>query len=113
MKTLEGSWAEDLADELSTICLCFHITRTDGTEFFFTNHDVNILIDGDLYVASTGVSVSVLKQSSDLSVDTMELTTFFDDATITKADILAGRWDYAAVDIYFVNWVEYQATEVS
>lgn len=112
-KTISESFKAHLAGELTTVAMCWKITRTDGEEFFFTDHDVNLLIDDDLYEAASGALGTTLSQKLDLSVDNMEISGFLQSEKIKEADIVAGLFDYADVDIFLVNWTDFQATQVT
>lgn len=112
-KTISGGMQTHLAGGLTTVCMAWKIVRLDGEAFYFTDHDVDLLIDGNTYKASTGMVPSAISQQRDLSVDNQEVVAFLDDTSIVEADIMAGLWDYADVSIYLVNYAEYEVTEVT
>ncbi|HEQ98803.1 MAG TPA: DUF2163 domain-containing protein [candidate division Zixibacteria bacterium] len=103
-KTIGTNLKDHLAANLSTLAVCWRILRQDGEEFFFTSHDVDLVIDGDTYEASSGMLPKSLSQKRDLSADNMEAMSYLDSEKITEADIEAGLFDYADVDIFFVNY---------
>ena len=104
MKTLPPSLQARLSSGVTTLCHCWRVTRTDGTVLGFTEHDRDVLADGTTFRAGTGFSASRLEQSLGLSIDNMEAASAFSSAGITEADILAGRYDGAAVDLLLVDW---------
>lgn len=90
----------------TTLCWCWKVTRTDGQVFGFTSVDQDIVFDGQLYQAATGFTPSAMQQNADLSVANLEVTGMLDAASLTEADLLAGRWDGAAVEIFEVNYAD-------
>ena len=82
------------------------MTRIDGTVLGFTEHDADLVHAGVTYRASSDFTASKLEQSLGLSIDNMESTGALSSAAITEADILAGRYDGASVDLYWVNWAD-------
>lgn len=76
------------------------LTRTDGEVFGFTSADVDATISAVDYVAAPGLDVQSWSTSAGLAVDNTEITILADDALITRADILAGRWNNAAFYLF-------------
>lgn len=104
MKSISSQLADHLAEEVTTLASCWHITRRDGEEFFFTDHDADLEIDGDTYLASTGYSRTAIENDATLGVDNLDVKGFLDSETITVEDLRAGKFDYAQVRIFLVNW---------
>ncbi|WP_299149694.1 DUF2163 domain-containing protein [uncultured Tateyamaria sp.] len=91
---------------LTTLCRAWAITRVDGTDYGFTDHDGNLEFDGITFRADTGLTASALAQSTGLSVDNTEALGALSDAAIREDDIEAGRFDSAEVRAWLVNWVD-------
>jgi uncharacterized phage protein (TIGR02218 family) len=104
MKTVSIALKAHLAGEVTTVCTCWRITRRDGTEFFFTDHDVDLLVDGNTYVAAVGYTRTAIAANADMSVDNMDVNGIFDDASITETDLRSGLFDGAEVRVFLVNW---------
>lgn len=85
---------------LSTLWL---ITRKDSAIFCFTDSDSDITYMGNTYLASTGYTPSAVDTSIGLNVDNMEIDGVIDSTTITDADLIAGLWDYATINVMRVN----------
>lgn len=94
------------ASGLTTLCRCWAITRADGVEYGFTDHDLLLSFEGVDFKAETGLTASALTQSTGLSVDNTEALGALSDAAITEADIEAGRFDGAQVRAWIVNWAD-------
>ena len=89
---------------LTTTCQCWAVSRQDGTELGFTDHDQTLAFEGITFRADTGLSAKALQQSTGLSVDNTEAMGALSDGSITEADIEAGRYDGAEVRAWIVNW---------
>ncbi len=104
MKTTTASMDTHLDLEVTSLTTCWRITRTDGTEFFFTDHDVDVPFGGDIYKASTGYRRTAVQNDASLAVDNLDIEGIFNSAEITEADLRAGLFDYAQIRIFTVNW---------
>ncbi len=90
----------------TTLAWCWRLTRNDGAVFGFTDHDRPLTFDGTTFEPESGFTASEIRSGSDLSVDAQEAEGVLTSATITKTDILDGRWDNATVEIWRVNWAD-------
>lgn len=90
----------------TTVCRCWHIRRRDGTDLGFTDHDGTIAFDGVQFRAETGLSAQALEQGTGLAVDNAEGVGVLSDAAIREEDVIAGRFDDAAVTLWLVNWAD-------
>lgn len=95
-----------LASGETTVCRCWRITRLDGTKLGFTDHDLDLRFGGTTFVAEMGLSASSLATSTGLSVDNAEALGALTDASVSEADIEAGRFDGAEVRSWLVNWAD-------
>jgi uncharacterized phage protein (TIGR02218 family) len=103
VKTQTTALATHRASGSTSLAWCWKLTRTDGQVFGFTSVDKDLLIDGITYKAATGFTPSAVEGQLNLSVANLEVAGVLDDESITEADLLAGRWDGAAVEIFEVN----------
>jgi len=106
VKTISVALASHIAGRTTTLARLWEITRRDGEQFHFTDHDVDILFGGDTYEALTGFSSSEVSTTGQLNVDNLEVTTFFDAASITQVDVEAGKWDGATIRLFVVNYAD-------
>lgn len=95
---------EHAATGATTLCRAWAITRMDGVQFGFTDHDLSLSFEGVHFKADTGLSATALAQSTGLSVDNTEAIGALSDAAVTEADIEAGRFDGADIRAWLVNW---------
>lgn len=104
MKSIPAALQAHLNSRNTTLVTCWKVTRTDGKVFGFTEHDVDLVIDGVTYKAATGFTPSSVVASNNLAVDNLECLGVLDSVDIKEEDLLAGRWDGAKVEIFMVNW---------
>lgn len=101
-----------VASRDTTLVTCWNLARTDGIVQTFTEHDQPIFIDladGDgllTYAASSGYSRTAISSSATFAVDNMDVEGFLDPSAFTVEDIEAGRYDFAEVRIFMVNWAD-------
>lgn len=110
MKTATQAMADFLQGEAVTLATFWKITRNDGTQIGFTDHDQNLSVafgspsSTITYSSALGYAKTSLKSSVDLSVDTLEVIGIIDASGISADDLRAGKYDYATVEIGVVNW---------
>ena len=90
----------------STLSWCWRISRTDGVALGFTDHDRALTFDGTGFEPESGFAASEIRAGSDLAVDAQDATGVLTSDRITETDILDGRWDNAAVELWRVNWAD-------
>jgi hypothetical protein len=106
MKSISTELAAHLLEEVTSLATCWRLVRTDGVEFYFTDHDTNLTIDGNIYLASSGYKRTAIANNSTLSVDNLDLEGVLDSESITVDDLRAGVFDSAEVYIFIVNWAD-------
>ena len=95
-----------LISELTTLAYLVKITRCDGTVKGFTTHDQNLTLAGVTYLADGALTPSAIESRAGLAVDNLEITGILDSTDIIDADIEAGLYDFARVDVYACNWAD-------
>lgn len=103
-KTIGASLKAHIAQNLTTLATCWKLQRQDGVKFFFTDHDKDLVIDGDTYDAESGWLPSQLEQNRALAVDNMEATCFLDSDRIVEGEIHGRLFDHATLDVFLVNY---------
>ena len=106
MKTISTNLKNHLSQEVTSMCTCWLITRTDGQVFAFTDHDQDIVYGGRTYAAATGFTASAVSTTAQLNVDNLDVQGMLSSSSISEADLLSGLWDYATVEIFEVNWAD-------
>ncbi len=106
MKTVSAGLLAHLAEEVTTLANCWSITRRDGYQFHFTDHDVDLVVSGNTHVAEVGYQQTAVTSSAALAIDNLEVTGIFDSATITSDDLRSGLFDFCEVVLFTVNWAD-------
>lgn len=106
MKIIDPALANHIQQEVTTLCWCWRITRTDGVVLGFTNFDTERVINGVTYAAATGFTPSAVATDSTMSVNNLEINSILDSSAITPTDLVGGKYDYARVDIFLVNYLD-------
>lgn len=104
MKSLPPGMQAHLDSGTTTLAWCWRLTRRDGVRFGFTDHDRALTFDGTIFEANAGFTASEIKDSVGLSVDNLDVESALTSNALTEADLAAGRYDDAAVEIFRVNW---------
>ena len=106
MKALSPALQSHLDDGTTTLSWCWRISRVDGVALGFTDHDRALSFDGTAFEPESGFAASEIRAGSDLAVDAQDATGVLTSDRITETDILDGRWDNAAVELWRVNWAD-------
>jgi uncharacterized phage protein (TIGR02218 family) len=78
----------------------------DGPVLGFTNHDRDLTFGGTTYEASTGFLGTEIESQLGMAVDNMDVYGAVDSVKLKEADIEAGRYDSADIEVYLVNWAD-------
>jgi uncharacterized phage protein (TIGR02218 family) len=106
MKSVSTALATHLAGEVTTLATCWRITRADGVVFRFTDHDRDLVVEGEAYAASAAYSRTAISNDAGMGVDNLDVEGVFDSAAVTEEELRAGLFDRAEVRIFLVNWAE-------
>lgn len=104
MKTLSPAFQTHLDSGTTTLCWCWKITRDDGVVHGFTDHDETVNFGGVAYGAASGFTASDVQSLLGLAVDNLTVTGALSSAAISEADLSAGLYDNAVIEIWRVNW---------
>lgn len=104
MKTISGAMTTHIAQEVTTLAMCWECTRADGNVYGFTTHDRDLEIGGVTFEAISGFLPSQMQWTASLAVDNLEAIGMLDSQAITEEDIRNGLWDFALIEIFYVNW---------
>ncbi len=97
---------EHLATGRTTVCRAWTVTRRDGQLLGFTDHDGDLVVEGVVHRASSGLTARSVQSATGLAVDNSEVLGALSDASISDADLTAGRYDGAEVRLRLVNWAK-------
>lgn len=89
---------------LETVAVWWRIERRDGVALGFTSHDRDLVMDGLRYRTAPGMVPSAVRLTATLEADTAEVAGALSHDAIGEADLVAGRFDGAAVSVGLVDW---------
>ncbi len=104
MKTVPRELAAHLGGEVTTTCHCWKVSLRDGAVLGFTEHDAALVFDGVTYQAASGFQASENDSETGLAASSGEVAGGFSSEAVSEADLAAGRFDGARVELYLVNW---------
>jgi uncharacterized phage protein (TIGR02218 family) len=82
----------------------WRITRKDGAQFFFTDHDRDIVFGGEVYRADAGFERTAIRSDAGFAVDNIDLVGVFAEGGTIEDEVRAGLFDGAEIRVSFVNW---------
>lgn len=90
--------------ELDTVATFWRIYRRDGVTLGFTSHDRDLAFEGILHRSAPGMIPAAIRLTSDLSDDSAEVEGALSHNAIREADLTAGLFDEASIEIGAVAW---------
>jgi len=106
MRTIPPALQAKLDSGVTTLARCWIVTRRDGVTMGFTDHDADLTVAGTLCHADTGLTASEATARLGLQVDGSEIAGALADDSLAEADLAAGRYDAAAIEMHLVDWSE-------
>ncbi len=106
MRTIPSALQAKLDSGITTLCRCWRIARRDGVILGFTDHDEDVPLDGLLCHAGTGFAGAEATARLGLAIAGSEILGALDDEALSEADLAAGRYDGAGIEIHLVDWSE-------
>lgn len=103
-KSISGALRRHLAQECTTLATCWRITRTDGQAFYLTDHDRDLTIGGQTYLADSGYTRTAVTSSAGFRTDELEVTGLFADGVIEEIEVRNGLFDAAEAEIFLVDF---------
>lgn len=105
-KSASSGLIAHIAGETTSICTLWNVTRQDGKQFFFTDSDNDIVYSGNTYLSAVGYNRTAIENAVGLTVDNLNVTGFLDSDSLTEAELRAGLFDFAQINVYVVNWAD-------
>jgi uncharacterized phage protein (TIGR02218 family) len=90
--------------ELEGVATFWRIFRRDGVTLGFTSHDRDLWFAGLRHRAAPGMLPSALRRSAGLQADSADVDGALSHDAISPADLAAGRFDGAGIEIGAVDW---------
>ena len=93
-----------MSDQVLTLAVCVKLTLVDTTILAYTEHDADLTVTSLLHKAVAGYNPSAVRSTEGAAPDNLEATFLMDDIDIIAADLIAGRFDGARIEVYEVDW---------
>ena len=106
MRNIPPALQTKLDSGATTLCRCWIVRRRDGVVQGFTDHDDDLTIGAVICRVGTGMSGSEATQKLGLAVNSSEISGALADESLTEADLAAGRYDAATVELWLTDWSE-------
>ncbi len=114
-KTVPAGLATHIAGESLTITTLLRLIRRDGTEYNWSSHDKELLVDVDnpaspvspktYKVESSGYTRTNMSNKGNLSVDNQEIDSNLDRTLgISENDVRAGKWQHTTYEFFTINY---------
>ncbi len=104
MRTLPPGLQARLDTGCTTLATAWIVRRRDGVVLGFTDHDADLVVDGVPCRAASGFDASAAAEKLGFATATAEVAGALVDDAIAEADLRAGRYDGAAVEVHGVDW---------
>lgn len=106
MRPIPEGLAARLAGGTTTLAHCWRLARTDGVVMGFTDHDRDLVVGGVAYAAASGLDAAERTSELGFAIGGGDIAGALTSAVITEADIAAGKYDGATVEIWLADWRE-------
>ncbi len=104
MRTLATGLQAHLDTGATTLCWCWKLAPLSASPLGFTDHDRDLSFDGISFEAVSGFAGTEIETSLGLNVDDLEAEGALVSNKLIEADLFAGVYDNAEVEIWLVNW---------
>jgi hypothetical protein len=109
MKTLPEGLSAQIADGVMRHVRCWRLTRADGVSVGATEHDRALERDGVRYEPGAALEMARFIARPGLAPDPAEVAGALSLEAIAEADLDAGLWDRARVEVWLYDWADAQA----
>jgi uncharacterized phage protein (TIGR02218 family) len=104
VRSIDPNLAAHLAAGVTTLALCWRVTRGDGVVLGFTDHDRTLAFDGVDYEPESGLDASEDVSATGFAIGGLEALGALSSERLAAGDLAAGLYDDAEVAIWLVNW---------
>jgi hypothetical protein len=104
LRTIPSELAARVESGAAGLCHVWRLTRADGTVMGFTDHDRDLVVDGVVCRAASGWTAGAGETTTGLGAGGLAVGGALDAAAITEADLAAGLYDGARVELWRVDW---------
>jgi len=106
MRDIPAGLAAHIESSATTLCRCWSLTRRDGLNLGFTDHDRPLTFDGVTYQATAGLEAAETTAELGFAIGGGDVAGAFTTSGLNEADLARGLYDDAWVRIWLVNWAQ-------
>jgi uncharacterized phage protein (TIGR02218 family) len=109
MKIVTDAYKNAVKQQVTTLTHLWRLHLNDGTIKGFTSFNRDIVLTDDpnvTYFAKTGFTPTAITTSEKFNVDNLDVEGYLDSTSITEADLGSGRYDFARIVVYRLNWLD-------
>ena len=106
MRDIPEAMAARIESGAATLCHVWRLSRRDGVELGFTDHDRDLTVEGVVCRAASGWTAGAGESAVGPAAGSLVASGGLDDDVLTEADIRAGLYDGARVELWRVDWTQ-------
>ena len=95
-----------MSGELTALAFCWRLDRRDGAGLALTSHDRPLAVDGVRFEPAPGMTPAAIRSELGLEPQSSEVAGSLSTEALSEADIAAGRWDGAKLNLFAIDWAE-------
>ena len=111
MKTISAGLQTGIDN--GTVALCIKLTTKDATVSTFTSHDETLTVSGLDYEPTAGLQRIVMSLRNNAEVSNQEFTAAWVIGGLDEAELAAGKYDDARLEVFKVDWTDTSTGTVS
>lgn len=108
MRELPAGLAAHLAQEATTLCRCWTLTRRDGVVLGFTDHDRALAFAGRAFSPVAALEAAETTSELGFAIGGGDVTGAFAATGLSEDDLARGLYDDARVELFLANWAQPQ-----
>jgi hypothetical protein len=106
MRHIPEEMAARIESGAAGLCHVWLLERADGVKMGFTDHDGDLVVEGLTCRAASGWTAGAAESAVGLGAGAASVAGGLDDAAVTEADVAAGLYDRARVELWRVDWAK-------
>jgi hypothetical protein len=104
MREIPDELADRIESGAAMLCHAWVLRRGDGVVMGFTDHDRDLMVEGVVCRAGSGWTAGAGEGEAGLAAGGLSASGGLDDEAVTEADVAAGLYDGARVELWRVDW---------
>ena len=104
MRDIPNELADRIESGAAMLCHAWVLRRGDGAVMGFTDHDRDLSVEDVVCRAGSGWTAGAGEGAVGLAAGGLSASGGLDDEAITEADVAAGLYDGARVELWRVDW---------